>query len=173
MFHTGLKLILKSSQFLFCALFQDEQHVSLVQALHVDQGICLHLYFVLLPQCEIQLLLKCFSCLLFQYGHGYLTETLGIPVWGSYAVFGLATLFLGMVLGLVSEILGAGCDFVTLVLPPPQLWAGVLGYPELHTWSPHNPWVGFTCGEMVELDLQSLFQPKQFQCAEYFGFFSR
>ncbi|NWI41675.1 TMX1 protein, partial [Picathartes gymnocephalus] len=41
-----------------------------------------------------------------RHGHGYLTENLGIPVWGSYAVFGLATLFLGMVLGLVSEALG-------------------------------------------------------------------
>ncbi|NXR59370.1 TMX1 protein, partial [Rhadina sibilatrix] len=43
-----------------------------------------------------------------RHAHGYLTENLGIPVWGSYAVFGLATLFLGMVLGLVSEsVLGA------------------------------------------------------------------
>ncbi|NWV39102.1 TMX1 protein, partial [Grantiella picta] len=41
-----------------------------------------------------------------RHGHGYLTENLGIPVWGSYAVFGLATLFLGMILGLVSESLG-------------------------------------------------------------------
>ncbi|RMB98523.1 hypothetical protein DUI87_24737 [Hirundo rustica rustica] len=66
-----------------------------------------------------------------RHGHGYMTENLGIPVWGSYAIFGLATLFLGMVLGLVSEILGADCDFVPPVLPPPQFWGGVSGYPEL------------------------------------------
>ncbi|KAF2975277.1 hypothetical protein EK904_003568, partial [Melospiza melodia maxima] len=40
-----------------------------------------------------------------RHGHGYLTENLGIPVWGSYAVFGLATLFLGMVLGLLMVFL--------------------------------------------------------------------
>lgn len=97
------------------------------------------------PQYDTELFLKCFSCLLFQHGHGYLTENLGIPVWGSYAVFGLATLFLGMVLGLVSEALGTDCDCVTLVLPPPQFWAGVLGYPELghrdgeQNETPHNP----------------------------------
>lgn len=38
--------ILRCSQFLFSALFQDEQHVSLVQAVHVDQGICLHPHFI-------------------------------------------------------------------------------------------------------------------------------
>ncbi|NWI68630.1 TMX1 protein, partial [Todus mexicanus] len=35
--------------------------------------------------------------------HGYLTESVGMPVWGSYAVFALATLFSGLILGLVSE----------------------------------------------------------------------
>ncbi|NXH15629.1 TMX1 protein, partial [Bucco capensis] len=35
--------------------------------------------------------------------HGYLTEQVGIPVWGSYAVFAVATLFSGLALGLVSE----------------------------------------------------------------------
>ncbi|XP_067100069.1 thioredoxin-related transmembrane protein 1 [Osmerus mordax] len=33
--------------------------------------------------------------------HNYLTEQLGIPVWGSYVIFGLATLFSGLVLGLI------------------------------------------------------------------------
>ncbi|NXV98676.1 TMX1 protein, partial [Calonectris borealis] len=37
--------------------------------------------------------------------HGYLTENVGIPVWGSYAVFALATLFSGLILGLVSGAL--------------------------------------------------------------------
>uniref|UniRef100_A0A8B9ML68 Thioredoxin-related transmembrane protein 1 n=4 Tax=Accipitriformes TaxID=2558200 RepID=A0A8B9ML68_9AVES len=37
--------------------------------------------------------------------HGYLTENVGIPAWGSYAVFALATLFSGLILGLVSEAL--------------------------------------------------------------------
>uniref|UniRef100_A0A8C3RA39 Thioredoxin related transmembrane protein 1 n=1 Tax=Cyanoderma ruficeps TaxID=181631 RepID=A0A8C3RA39_9PASS len=72
------------------------------------------------PQYEIQLLLKRFSCLLFQHGHGYLTENLGIPVWGSYAVFGLTTLFLGMVLGLMMVFL-ADCICPSKRQRPPQL----------------------------------------------------
>ncbi|NWZ26038.1 TMX1 protein, partial [Asarcornis scutulata] len=39
--------------------------------------------------------------------HGYLTGSVGIPVWGSYAIFALATLFSGLILGLVSEPLEA------------------------------------------------------------------
>ncbi|MBN3298754.1 TMX1 protein, partial [Amia calva] len=35
--------------------------------------------------------------------HNYFTEQIGIPVWGSYAIFALATLFSGLVLGLVSR----------------------------------------------------------------------
>uniref|UniRef100_A0A674BNE3 Thioredoxin-related transmembrane protein 1 n=1 Tax=Salmo trutta TaxID=8032 RepID=A0A674BNE3_SALTR len=35
--------------------------------------------------------------------HNYLTEQLGIPVWGSYIIFGLATLFSGLALGLVQK----------------------------------------------------------------------
>ena len=31
-----------------------------------------------------------------------MTDQLGIPVWGSYIIFGLATLFSGLALGLVS-----------------------------------------------------------------------
>ncbi|KAM6960705.1 thioredoxin-related transmembrane protein 1 [Aplochiton taeniatus] len=33
--------------------------------------------------------------------HNYLTEQMGIPVWGSYVIFGLATLFSGLALGLI------------------------------------------------------------------------
>lgn len=33
--------------------------------------------------------------------HNYMTEHLGIPVWGSYVIFGLATLFSGLALGLL------------------------------------------------------------------------
>ncbi|NWX93393.1 TMX1 protein, partial [Nothoprocta ornata] len=40
--------------------------------------------------------------------HNYLTENVGIPVWGSYAIFALATLFSGLVLGLVSNPLEKG-----------------------------------------------------------------
>ncbi|XP_043552518.1 thioredoxin-related transmembrane protein 4 isoform X2 [Chiloscyllium plagiosum] len=32
--------------------------------------------------------------------HGYLTETLGIPAWGSYVIFAVATLMAGLILGL-------------------------------------------------------------------------
>ncbi|XP_051867644.1 thioredoxin-related transmembrane protein 4 [Pristis pectinata] len=33
--------------------------------------------------------------------HNYLTETLGIPVWGSYIIFAVATLMTGLILGLI------------------------------------------------------------------------
>nr|XP_006136075.1 thioredoxin-related transmembrane protein 4 [Pelodiscus sinensis] len=33
--------------------------------------------------------------------HSYFTGTLGIPVWGSYAIFILATLLIGLILGLI------------------------------------------------------------------------
>lgn len=33
-----------------------------------------------------------------------MTEKLGIPVWGSYIIFGLVTLFSGLALGLVSRL---------------------------------------------------------------------
>ncbi|KAK5858001.1 hypothetical protein PBY51_011204 [Eleginops maclovinus] len=33
--------------------------------------------------------------------HNYMTDQLGIPVWGSYVIFGLATLFSGLALGLL------------------------------------------------------------------------
>ncbi|CAK6974095.1 thioredoxin-related transmembrane protein 1 [Scomber scombrus] len=33
--------------------------------------------------------------------HNYMTDKLGIPVWGSYVIFGLATLFSGLALGLL------------------------------------------------------------------------
>ncbi|XP_033874672.3 thioredoxin-related transmembrane protein 1-like isoform X2 [Acipenser ruthenus] len=33
--------------------------------------------------------------------HSYLTETLGVPVWGSYAIFALVTLLTGLFLGLM------------------------------------------------------------------------
>lgn len=36
-----------------------------------------------------------------------MTEQLGLPVWGSYVIFGLATLFSGLALGLVSGNSGA------------------------------------------------------------------
>ncbi|XP_070698796.1 thioredoxin-related transmembrane protein 1 [Pempheris klunzingeri] len=41
--------------------------------------------------------------------HNYMTEHLGIPVWGSYAIFGLATLFSGLALGLLLVFIA---DFV-------------------------------------------------------------
>ncbi|XP_074852306.1 thioredoxin-related transmembrane protein 1 isoform X2 [Carettochelys insculpta] len=37
--------------------------------------------------------------------HNYFTENLGIPVWGSYAIFALATLFSGLMLGLLMVFL--------------------------------------------------------------------
>uniref|UniRef100_A0A3Q3L7E1 Thioredoxin-related transmembrane protein 1 n=1 Tax=Labrus bergylta TaxID=56723 RepID=A0A3Q3L7E1_9LABR len=45
----------------------------------------------------------------FQRCHNYMTEQLGIPVWGSYVIFGLATLFSGLALGLLLVFIA---DFV-------------------------------------------------------------
>lgn len=39
----------------------------------------------------------------FQQCHTYFTENLGIPNWGSYAIFAFVTLFSGLLLGLVSK----------------------------------------------------------------------
>ncbi|KAM3919192.1 thioredoxin-related transmembrane protein 1 isoform 1-T2 [Leptodactylus fuscus] len=36
-----------------------------------------------------------------RYCHNYFVEDIGLPVWGSYIIFGLITLFLGLFLGLV------------------------------------------------------------------------
>ncbi|XP_056151845.1 thioredoxin-related transmembrane protein 1 [Lampris incognitus] len=41
--------------------------------------------------------------------HNYMTEQLGIPVWGSYVIFGLTTLFSGLLLGLILVFIA---DFV-------------------------------------------------------------
>uniref|UniRef100_A0A3Q4B660 Thioredoxin-related transmembrane protein 1 n=1 Tax=Mola mola TaxID=94237 RepID=A0A3Q4B660_MOLML len=41
--------------------------------------------------------------------HNYMTERLGIPVWGSYVIFGLVTLFSGLALGLLLVFIA---DFV-------------------------------------------------------------
>uniref|UniRef100_H3A3F4 Thioredoxin related transmembrane protein 4 n=1 Tax=Latimeria chalumnae TaxID=7897 RepID=H3A3F4_LATCH len=44
--------------------------------------------------------------------HNYLTETVGLPVWGSYAVFALSTLLMGLILGLILVLL------VDCICPP-------------------------------------------------------
>ncbi|XP_073494592.1 thioredoxin-related transmembrane protein 1 [Phyllobates terribilis] len=36
-----------------------------------------------------------------RYCHNYLVEDVGLPVWGSYIIFGFMTLFLGLVLGMI------------------------------------------------------------------------
>ncbi|XP_053139744.1 thioredoxin-related transmembrane protein 1 [Hemicordylus capensis] len=51
--------------------------------------------------------------------HNYFTEHLGIPVWGSYAVFALVTLFSGLLLGLVMVFL-ADCICPSQRHRPPQ-----------------------------------------------------
>lgn len=40
-----------------------------------------------------------------------MTDQLGIPVWGSYVIFGLVTLFSGLALGLVR----ATCCFFSML----------------------------------------------------------
>lgn len=41
---------------------------------------------------------------LFQTSHSYLVHDLGLPAWGSYLVFALATVLSGLLLGLVSPL---------------------------------------------------------------------
>uniref|UniRef100_A0A3B5ARZ5 Thioredoxin-related transmembrane protein 1 n=1 Tax=Stegastes partitus TaxID=144197 RepID=A0A3B5ARZ5_9TELE len=55
--------------------------------------------FFILYQCSV-FMVRC---------HNYMTEQLGIPVWGSYVIFGLATLFSGLALGLLLVFIA---DFV-------------------------------------------------------------
>ncbi|GCC33196.1 hypothetical protein chiPu_0011664 [Chiloscyllium punctatum] len=43
--------------------------------------------------------------------HSYLTETLGIPAWGSYVIFAVATLMAGLILGLVFTAFPNDSDF--------------------------------------------------------------
>ncbi|XP_006632547.2 thioredoxin-related transmembrane protein 1 isoform X1 [Lepisosteus oculatus] len=50
--------------------------------------------------------------------HNYITEQIGIPVWGSYAIFALATLFSGLVLGLILVFI-ADCVFPSRRFAPP------------------------------------------------------
>lgn len=40
----------------------------------------------------------------FQIIHNKLLEEIGLPTWGSYLIFAVATIILGAVLGLVSNI---------------------------------------------------------------------
>ncbi|XP_036398596.1 thioredoxin-related transmembrane protein 1 [Megalops cyprinoides] len=58
--------------------------------------------------------------------HNYLTEQMGIPVWGSYAIFALATLFSGLALGLVLVFI-ADCVF------PSRRFASPNYYHKKHT----------------------------------------
>ncbi|XP_044292218.1 thioredoxin-related transmembrane protein 1-like [Varanus komodoensis] len=51
--------------------------------------------------------------------HSYLTEHLGIPVWGSYAIFTFVTLFSGLLLGLVMVFM-ADCLCPSKKQRPPQ-----------------------------------------------------
>lgn len=48
--------------------------------------------------------------------HNYMTEQLGLPVWGSYVIFGLATLFSGLTLGLVSRSSGVRASLLLAVI---------------------------------------------------------
>jgi len=41
--------------------------------------------------------------LLFQGIHNKLLEDIGLPTWGSYLIFAVATIILGAILGLVSD----------------------------------------------------------------------
>ncbi|XP_015282141.1 PREDICTED: thioredoxin-related transmembrane protein 1 [Gekko japonicus] len=51
--------------------------------------------------------------------HNYFTENLGLPAWGSYAIFALATLFSGLVLGLIMVFLADCLCPSKRTRPPP------------------------------------------------------
>ncbi|XP_069064750.1 thioredoxin-related transmembrane protein 1 isoform X2 [Pleurodeles waltl] len=51
--------------------------------------------------------------------HNYLTEDIGIPVWGSYAIFALATLFSGLALGLIMVFIADYLCPSRRLRPPP------------------------------------------------------
>ncbi|XP_029111901.1 thioredoxin-related transmembrane protein 1-like isoform X1 [Scleropages formosus] len=53
--------------------------------------------------------------------HSYLTEHLGMPVWGSYVVFTLAVLFSGLVLGLIVVFI-TDCVFPSRWSYPPDAY---------------------------------------------------
>lgn len=60
--------------------------------------------------------------------HTYLTDSLGIPAWGSYIIFALVTLFTGLLLGLVSAMFVCFvCFFPWGVLSDKEFSAGGLG----------------------------------------------
>ncbi|XP_077180268.1 thioredoxin-related transmembrane protein 1 [Paroedura picta] len=52
-------------------------------------------------------------------GHNYFTESLGLPPWGSYAIFASATLFSGLVLGLLMVFLADCLCPSKRTRPPP------------------------------------------------------
>ncbi|KAK3572769.1 hypothetical protein QTP86_007379 [Hemibagrus guttatus] len=56
----------------------------------------------LIKHCRMNMMSALFKLSMFiRQCHTYLTEQVGIPVWGSYIIFGLVTLFSGLTLGLV------------------------------------------------------------------------
>lgn len=77
---------------------QNEFHVGTVQTLHVHPGESRCSFFKFF---SIYFAVSHWSTCVFQRCHNYMTDQLGIPVWGSYVIFGLVTLFSGLALGLV------------------------------------------------------------------------
>ena len=54
-----------------------------------------------------------------------LTESYGLPSWGSYAVFGVATVVVGLLLGLVRFC--PSCEYEVFNGVPGHFWGLVLG----------------------------------------------
>jgi len=48
--------------------------------------------------------------------HASMTEDYGIPVWGSYLIFAIATIILGLLIGLVRVVDSWSVVFVTVML---------------------------------------------------------
>lgn len=57
-----------------------------------------HNYFYKFKYCGIKL----YIYWIFQHLHNKLMEDFGLPTWGSYLIFALATIVMGAILGLVS-----------------------------------------------------------------------
>lgn len=87
---------------------QNEFNVGIVQTLHVHPGESAGLT-LFLQTLSVSLFCHLERPCVLQRCHNYMTDQLGIPVWGSYVIFGLVTLFSGLALGLVGSTRRSPC----------------------------------------------------------------
>lgn len=81
------------------SLLTDCSYDPLISEWHHFPGQCFKLFFYAVML--IMFVRSSNIVLVLQQCHTYLTDQVGIPVWGSYIIFGLVTLLSGLTLGLV------------------------------------------------------------------------